>query len=68
LLILNITYLKSKLWIMKKFTIILSCLVATVGIMNGQSVSDLPLGTTPIKHSKSPTIITSERGSAAIIS
>jgi hypothetical protein len=53
---------------MKKFTIILSCLVATVGIMNGQSFSDLPLGTTPIKHSKSPTIIKSERGSAAIIS
>lgn len=43
-------------------------MIATVGIMNGQSYSDLPAGTTPINHSTIPTIITSERGTAAVIS
>lgn len=52
---------------MKKITTILGCLIATVAVMNGQSYSNLPAGTTATQQSTSATVITSQLRTAAVL-
>lgn len=53
---------------MKKITFILSCLIASFGVMNGQSYSEIPVGTTIVQQSSNATVITSQLRTAAVMS
>ncbi len=53
---------------MKKITLVLSLLVASAGVVNSQSFSELSPGTTVVQQSSAPTVITSQRGIMALVS
>ncbi len=53
---------------MKKFTTILGCFIATIGVMNAQSFSEVSPGTVMVQESSTPSVISSQRGINALTS